>query len=82
MPITTNSLISCAADGFIDVIVPIHDDGQVIVFMGDGTGARTLAESYSPGNAPTDVVLGDLDGVLDIVTSHESNSVSVLWSQP
>jgi hypothetical protein len=74
------------ADGFLDLVVANSAGNNVSVLLGNGTGAFTAVEApegapnFSTGNAPDGVVLGDLnqDGRLDIMTSNQSGSYSVM----
>jgi hypothetical protein len=74
------------ADGFLDLVVANSAGNNVSVLLGNGTGAFSAvqapqgAPNFSTGNAPDAVVLGDFnqDGRLDIITSNQSGSYSVM----
>jgi hypothetical protein len=74
------------ADGFLDLVVANSAGNNVSVLLGNGTGAFAVvqtaqgAPNFSTGNAPDGVVLGDFnqDGRLDIITSNQSGSYSVM----
>ena len=69
-------------DGALDLVVSgstysgfdYAHDGFVYVFIGDGTGAFTLAGTYATAIGPIAIVVGDFtrDGRLDVATANRS----------
>jgi hypothetical protein len=67
-------------DGHMDVVSVQRGDGVVKIWLGNGTGALTIAGQCSMADG-TWVALGDLnaDGRLDmVVTNRDDNTVSVM----
>jgi hypothetical protein len=67
-------------DGFPDVIVG-DDDGELMLFVGDGTGNLVAAGDIAHLNSVVSVVVADFnhDGILDVAVSDwRASSVTVL----
>ncbi len=69
-------------DGETDVVATAYDGALVSVLIGDGAGALGAPTSYSTGNRPHRVELGDFDGDLDLdmayVQTNGSQGISTL----
>lgn len=72
------------ADGAMDLVVTIPDNGSVAILLGEGDGTFQLAVRYSAGDYLTSVTVGDLngDGYLDLAPTNQSvtePSISLLF---
>ena len=85
-------LVDLNGDGRLDLIVADNGDplaaegsgGDVVVFLNEGGGVFGSPVRIPTGNAPTSVVIADLnlDGQLDLaVANNLSNDVSILLNQ-
>ncbi|MCA0350647.1 MAG: VCBS repeat-containing protein [Chloroflexi bacterium] len=68
-------------DKDLDIVVTKQTSNQLGVLLGNGDGTFQIAQSFSTGSRPTDVILRDLnqDTELDaVVTNQDSQGVSIL----
>ncbi|ABX04457.1 VCBS repeat-containing protein [Herpetosiphon sp.] len=68
-------------DNDLDIVVTKQTSNQLGVLLGNGDGTFQIAQSFSTGARPTDVILRDLnqDTELDaVITNQDSQGVSIL----
>lgn len=68
-------------DNDLDIVVTKQTSNQLGVLLGNGDGTFQIAQSFSTGSRPTDVILRDLNQDTDldaVVTNQDSQGVSIL----